>query len=234
MPLHPSWFDIGLRLALTLAAGALLGLDRGAHGHAAGLRTVMLVGLAAAIAMIQANLLLPVGGKKPDSFGVMDLMRMPLGILTGVGFIGGGAILRRGDMVRGVTTAATLWLVTVVGLCFGGGQLVLGVAGTVLGLATLFPLRTLDRRLPREHRARLVIRADAESPFSAVAETLAPLKADATFRGQRPGPRGDAVERDFQLWWRRPDMAGPPTDILEAVNRRFEVVEFEITSETPA
>ena len=50
-------------------------------------------------------------------------MRLPLGILSGVGFIGAGAILRRGDTVRGVTTAATIWLVTVVGRCFGGGQL---------------------------------------------------------------------------------------------------------------
>jgi MgtC family len=52
-------------------------------------------------------------------------MRLPLGILTGVGFIGGGTILKRGDLVTGVTTAATLWLVTVIGLCFGGGQLAL-------------------------------------------------------------------------------------------------------------
>jgi putative Mg2+ transporter-C (MgtC) family protein len=53
----------------------------------------------------------------------LDIMRLPLGILSGVGFIGAGAILRRGDTVRGVTTAATIWLVTVVGRCFGGGQL---------------------------------------------------------------------------------------------------------------
>jgi len=67
----------------------------------------MLVGLAASVAMIQANLLLPVAGKTSASFGVMDLMRLPLGILTGVGFIGAGAILKRGDLVTGMTTAAT-------------------------------------------------------------------------------------------------------------------------------
>ena len=67
-------------------------------------------------------------GKAPDSFVVLDLMRLPLGILTGVGFIGGG-ILKRGDSIQGVTTAATLWFVTVIGLCFGGGQNELGVTG---------------------------------------------------------------------------------------------------------
>jgi putative Mg2+ transporter-C (MgtC) family protein len=60
----------------------------------------MLVGLAASVAMIQANILLAIGGKTTTSFGVMDLMRLPLGILTGVGFIGGGAISRRGQRCR--------------------------------------------------------------------------------------------------------------------------------------
>ena len=71
--------------------------------------TTVLVGLAACVAMIEANLLLSVGGKVTDSFGSMDVLRLPLGVLTGVGFIGGGAILKRGDLVTGVTTAATLW-----------------------------------------------------------------------------------------------------------------------------
>lgn len=84
-----------------------------------------------------ANILLPVDGKTATSFGTMDLMRLPLGILTGVGFIGGGAILRRGDLVTGVTTAATLWVVTVIGLCFSGGQLGLGIGTSVLVLFTL-------------------------------------------------------------------------------------------------
>jgi putative Mg2+ transporter-C (MgtC) family protein len=67
-------------------------------------------------------------------------MRLPLGILSGVGFIGAGTILRRGNKVEGVTTAATLWFVTVIGLCFGGGQYLLGLGSTALALvvATIF------------------------------------------------------------------------------------------------
>jgi putative Mg2+ transporter-C (MgtC) family protein len=90
--------------------------------------------LAASLAMIQVNLLLPLAGRGTDSFVMNDLMRLPLGILTGVGFIGGGAILRRDDIVVGLTTAATLWLATVVGPCLGGGQLSLRAAATALGL----------------------------------------------------------------------------------------------------
>ena len=153
MPLSPSWDDICVRLALTLIAGAVIGFNRGARGHAAGLRTTILVCLAASVAMIQANILLTISGKTPASFAVMDIMRLPLGILTSVGFIGGGTILRKGDPVTGVTTAATLWLVTVIGLCLGGGQLALGIAATVLGVIILWVLKWVDLVIPREHRA---------------------------------------------------------------------------------
>ncbi len=92
-----------------------------------GLRTTLLVALAASVAMIQMDLLFFTDGKSSNSFAVMDLMRLPFGILTGVGFIGAGAIVRRDDMVLGVTTAATMWFATVVGLCMGGGQIILGI-----------------------------------------------------------------------------------------------------------
>ena len=96
-----------------------------------------------------------------------DLMRLPLGILTGVGFIGGGAILRRGSIVVGVTTAATLWLATVIGLCLGGGQIALGLAATVLGLLALWVLRWIEDGLRREQRAQLTIEVDAAGPGEA-------------------------------------------------------------------
>lgn len=157
MPVHVTWQAIAIRLALTVAAGALLGIDRSKHEHPAGLRTTLLVTLAASVAMIQMNLLMPTSGKSPSSFGVMDLMRLPLGILTGVGFIGGGAILRRGDMVIGVTTAATMWFATVIGLCMGGGQLILGCVGTAIGCIVLWNLKWVEAQLHRTERASLAV-----------------------------------------------------------------------------
>src|SRR5271170_6715244 len=132
MPVVITWQDIALRLGLAVVAGTLVGLNRGEHGRPAGLRTTLLVCLAACIAMIQANILTGTAGRRPDSFVMMDTMRLPLGILSGIGFIGAGAILRKGNMVLGVTTAATLWFVTVMGLCFGGGQLALGLIALAL------------------------------------------------------------------------------------------------------
>jgi putative Mg2+ transporter-C (MgtC) family protein len=159
-----SWTDMVLRLALTLVAGTLVGYNRSEHGKAAGMRTNVLVCLAASAAMLQVNLLLPMAGRPANSFVMNDLMRLPLGILTGVGFIGGGVILRRGDVVVGVTTAATLWLVTVIGLCLGGGQLVLGAATTLLGLLALWVMKWVEDRLPRETPAHLAIEVEAGGP----------------------------------------------------------------------
>src|ERR1700734_3494549 len=92
MPLQLQWTDLVLRLAFTVLASIAIGFSRSEHGKAAGMRTTLLVCLAASVAMIQVNLLLPTAGRAPDSFVMNDLMRLPLGILTGVGFIGGGAI----------------------------------------------------------------------------------------------------------------------------------------------
>ncbi len=164
MPLLPGWGDLALRLLLTVLAGALIGWNRGEHGHPAGLRTTLLVALAAAITMIEVNLLLPMAGKAPDSFITNDLMRLPLGILSGMGFIGAGAILRRGNLVQGITTAATLWLTTVIGLCFGGGQLQLGTVATILCLATLWGLKWVERRLRLERHASLALTLEPDVP----------------------------------------------------------------------
>jgi putative Mg2+ transporter-C (MgtC) family protein len=161
---HIDWYDIALRLACTIAAGAAIGFDRGEHGRPAGLRTTILVALAACIAMLQADLLLPMRGKAPDSFVVLDLMRLPLGILSGMGFIGAGAILRRNDLVVGVTTAATLWFVTVVGLCFGGGQIGLGAAASVLGIGVLTGLRQVDSRMRQDHHGTLQVTENQDGP----------------------------------------------------------------------
>ena len=164
MPLTLTWQDIAIRLVLSVVAGGLIGLDRGEHGRPAGLRTTLLVCLAAAIAMIQANLLLVTTGKTGDSFVTLDVMRLPLGILTGMGFIGGGAILRRDGFVLGVTTAATLWFVTVVGLCFGGGQIKLGIASFALGMLVLEGLRWFDYRMRLEQHGTLLLTTERDEP----------------------------------------------------------------------
>jgi putative Mg2+ transporter-C (MgtC) family protein len=233
MPVHPTWPDIAIRLLLTLIAGAVIGFDREAHGHAVGLRTTILVGLAAAVSMIQANLLLTVGGKTADSFGVMDLMRLPLGILTGVGFIGGGAILRRGNLIVGVTTAATLWIITVIGLCFGGGQLNLGCAATILAMVTLWALRFLDTRISREHSATIVVSTADLSSLSPVdvGRQIGGAGFRARFLEQEGGNVGERSTLTFEVRWRQVEKGQLPMRLLELLQKNYRIDRFRLSDE---
>ena len=233
MPLHVTWQHIAVRLCLTMIAGALIGFNRGVSGHAAGLRTTVLVGLAASVAMIQTNVLLSMAGKTSGSFAVMDLMRLPLGILTGLGFIGGGAILRRGDLVTGVTTAATLWVMTVIGLCLGGGQTGLGLAATALTLFTLWAPKWLDVWIPRENRALLAVKTGLES--SSVNELLSLVTQagyKAKFQRQTESDDAQLAELAFEVSWKQPEILSSPLELVKLVNERYRVVSFDLTSES--
>ena len=162
--MHVTWPDIALRLFLSVVAGALIGLNRDINGKPAGMRTTILVAMAATLAMLQADMLLGTSGRATDSFAVLDLMRLPLGILSGIGFIGAGVILRHGGGVTGVTTAASLWFVTVDGLCIGGGQIALAILALIVALAVLAMLKPLELRLPRWHVGDLWIGLAADGP----------------------------------------------------------------------
>lgn len=203
MPIEPSWSDVALRLALTVFAGGCIGLNRGEHGQPAGLRTTILVCVAAAASMIQANLLLSMSGKPSDSFVMLDLMRLPLGVLSGMGFIGAGAILRRGNLVMGVTTAATLWYVTLMGLCFGGGQLGLGLAMLAIGLVVLTGVKQIEHHVPQDHHAMLFLTTGTAGPTES---DVRRLLAEAGIHVRSCAVSHD-IQRDhhrlrFELRWR--------------------------------
>jgi putative Mg2+ transporter-C (MgtC) family protein len=164
MTLYLSWEQIALRIALACIASLVIGYNRDEHGRPAGMRTVMLVTLTATLAMLQVNLLLPLAGKSSTSFNVLDLMRLPLGILSGIGFIGAGAIIKKENGAMGVTTAATLWFATMLGLLFGGGQIRLGSASAILALLILTALKYVEESLPRMNRATLTLNLGEGAP----------------------------------------------------------------------
>jgi putative Mg2+ transporter-C (MgtC) family protein len=163
VPVTLTWQQIALRLVVAIIASFLIGFDRDEHGKTAGVRTTMLVCLAATLAMLQANLLMNSTGKAHDSFVVLDLMRNPLGILTGMGFLGAGAILRKDGLVHGLTTAATLWYVTVLGLLIGGGQLRTAIAATALVLLVLWALKQFEKQLTTRRSGTLYLELAEES-----------------------------------------------------------------------
>ncbi len=229
MPVTLNWEQVALRLILAAAAGFIIGLNRTEHGRPAGMRTTILVCLAASLAMIQANLLMNTIGKAGNSFVVLDLMRLPLGILSGMGFIGAGTILRRDNLVLGVTTAATLWFTTVMGLCFGGGQLGLGTAALALGCGTLWGLKYLEKVLRQDMRAMLTVSTLKNGPSDE--EILAAVRQSEcnilswgiayADHGQRREMRMEVERRTL------PSDAGPPAFISQlAHDARIDTVQW--------
>lgn len=232
MFLEISWYDIAIRLLLTVIGGALIGMNREEHGQGAGLRTTLLVCLAASISMLQVNLLLGAVGKASDSFIVLDLMRLPLGILSGMGFIGAGAILKKGNLVRGVTTAATLWFVTVMGLCFGGGQLYLGMTALALGLIVLGLLKRMERRWKQHRHATLTIMASRNhlsGPEILNAITEAGYKINSS--SVALGENAHLFEMTCEVSWLAcgPDL--PPISFLEVLMADFDLLKTEWRAE---
>jgi putative Mg2+ transporter-C (MgtC) family protein len=224
MPVHPEWPDIALRLLCTIVAGFVIGFDRGEHGRPAGLRTSMLVALAACVAMIQANLLMPTNGKAPDSFVVLDLMRLPLGILSGMGFIGAGAIVRRDNIVLGVTTAATLWFITVIGLCFGGGQLLLGFAGVVAGFIILSGLRRFEKHLRQDRRATLSVTMAGENVRPQEVRSLIETRFGILSCAVVCDVQADTQELTYKVTWRGQASDTELPDVVHVLARHSHVL----------
>ena len=228
MSTHLTWSEIAVRLVLTVLAGGALGLDRSTEGKPAGIRTTTFVCLAASLAMIQMNLLLPMSGRPSDSFIMNDLMRLPLGILTGVGFIGGGAILRRDNMVVGVTTAATLWLATVIGLCFGGGQIGVAIVVTVIALLLLTFVRKFELGLRRDHRASITVELASEGPNEQEVRrrlTAAGLRIDGTQVTLMGGNETRRLLFEVRQWRSETENETPP--VVGALAREGGIVSVE-------
>lgn len=217
MPEPELWPDFALRLGLALLAGALLGIDRTTRGRPAGLRTTMMVCVAAAIAMLLADVI-----SHPDSTPAgdrtrLDPLRMAQGILAGMGFIGAGAIVRRGDIVHGITTAATLWFATVVGLCAGAGQWAVAIAGLAFGLTVLWPVNLIEERVRRERTATLSVTSSpdalTEAQLRRLVESGGYTTASWTVHVDRAA--STATLRCHVMWKARPTDDRPPPFVAD-------------------
>lgn len=157
--------DTLLRLALAILLGGAIGLERESRGRPAGLRTHILVCLGATIIMIaSARMAILSQALPPASRIQVDPGRIAAGIVTGIGFLGAGAIIRIGDLVRGLTTAGCIWFVAALGITIGQGLYALAVVSTVLALAVLLALTQVEKRIqPIVYRSIVVIAALAQA-----------------------------------------------------------------------
>ncbi len=131
-----------IRMLLASLFGGLIGLERDIHGRAAGLRTHLLVSLGAALFTILSEII----ARRSDGVGFSsDPARISAQIVTGIGFLGAGAIIKEGVNIRGLTTAACLWTVAAVGMAAGSGYFEMAAFTTLIALASLIVLKLVER-----------------------------------------------------------------------------------------
>jgi putative Mg2+ transporter-C (MgtC) family protein len=168
-----SWAEVVLRIGLAAALGGAIGLERELREREAGLRTHMLVSVGAALfTMVSAYAWTDWRFSNEEGL-VFDPTRIAAQVVTGIGFLGAGAIIRQGLSVKGLTTAATLWVVAAIGMASGVGYYEAAFVTTALVLLSLWPLRVLAFRLSariRPEEGRLAVELPAGT--SAVVSSL--------------------------------------------------------------
>lgn len=137
-------------------AGALIGLERTYHGRAAGFRTHTLVCSASAVLVLLTDYHLLPGLYGTGALNV-DPLRTVQGVMTGIGFLGAGVIMREGGSIHGLTTAASIWMTAAIGIVLGSGFYSAGVMATLLTLVTLVVLRWLERLFPSTQYGNLTV-----------------------------------------------------------------------------
>jgi len=148
--------ELVLRILIGAALGAVIGYERDLHGRRAGLRTHTLVALASTTFMVVSTHLSYYQHYRPGDLVEIDASRIASSVVSGIGFIAGGAILRNGFSIQGLTTAAGLWLVAAIGLCAGAGMYVESVAATGIGVAGMAAFRRIEDKHDRRARRLLL------------------------------------------------------------------------------
>ena len=142
----PTDLQMIMRLLLTLVLSGLIGLERQVHRRDAGLRTHILVALGSCLIMLTSLYVFDIYKDQV----ALDPVRIAAGVVTGIGFLGAGTIIRESDGVRGLTTAASLWVVAGIGLAVGVGFNKVATYTTVLVLIVLYFLRYVEVPLSKE------------------------------------------------------------------------------------
>ncbi len=139
------------KMILASILGAIIGLERDVHGRAAGLRTMLLVCLGSAVFMILSESIAEIYAKLVHGSVLQaDPSRIAAQIITGIGFLGAGAIIKYGFTIRGLTTAACLWISAAIGMGVGAGFIDIAVVATLLSLITLTLLNKVDKSFARD------------------------------------------------------------------------------------
>ncbi len=220
--------EMALHLVIALAAGGIIGLERSYHGRPAGFRTHALVCIASTVLMIltvyhvkwfEASFLERV---------TIDPTRMAQGIMTGIGFLGAGVIMKEGLTVRGLTTAASIWITAAIGILIGVGFYFPAGIATAMTLIVLSVFRWIERRMPIEFYANLTVAflrnaAMPESELRAMVERQGFAVANMNY-----SVTGDGKTFEYHMVIHSPDRSNT-RPLSEALNAVPSVTAFRIS-----
>ena len=202
--------DLAFRMLIAALLGAAIGLEREIHEHPAGMRTHLLVALGSAIFTE-----LSIYGFVGTTTAPIDPSRVAAQVVSGIGFLGAGAILKYGTSIRGLTTAASLWTAAAIGMAAGAGEWLIAAVGTAIVIFSLWPLNRLVERMHRPGTRALRMRLEVGrlEALGDVSRLLADRRVEmAGINSQRLGKGRYEVELELRM----PQNA-KPQDILGAI-----------------
>jgi putative Mg2+ transporter-C (MgtC) family protein len=222
------YYDIIEHLLVALAAGGLIGFERSYHGRPAGFRTHTLVCVASAalmlVTMYQSHWY-------PETFAgrvALDPTRMAQGIMTGIGFLGAGVIFKEGLTVRGLTTAASIWITAAIGILSGIGFYFPLILAVLITLGTLSLFRWIESKVPGDMYAHLLVRFAADGAMGE--EDLRRFLRDHGFSVANLSYAGGAAARGVEYQMVIRSRSGKEAQRLaESLVKLASVAEFRIT-----
>jgi putative Mg2+ transporter-C (MgtC) family protein len=222
------YLEITVHLASAWLAGSLIGLERSFHGRPAGFRTHALVCLASAVLMM-----ITVYQSDWLPFAVSDTIRadpqrMAQGIMTGIGFLGAGVIFKEGLSVRGLTTAASIWITAALGILYGVGFYYPALLATAATLGTLSAFRWIEATMPTQLHAHHAIRfaRDHILPEAEVRKLIAAEGFSIANMSYRLRDEGRVFEYRMTIQTLDPENA---KRLAERLRARTDVLEFSIS-----
>jgi putative Mg2+ transporter-C (MgtC) family protein len=218
-------FELFFRIIVGTALGAVIGYERDIHGRPAGLRTHAVVALASSTFMVVSTHFTYFQDYHHGDLIEVDASRIAASVVSGIGFLAGGAILRTGLTVQGLTTAAGLWLVAALGLCAGAGMYIEGVAATAIGLGVLTVMRRLEDKDDRVQRRLVLVLKGPGLEGEAMVARLAQHDAPAVLEAWQTQGAGMPVRLTLLVRIRRVEGA---QRVAELVASLPEVVEAKL------
>ena len=216
--------DLSARLLVAAVLGAIIGFEREIHDHPAGMRTHLLVAVGSALFTV-ISIFGFVGVLAPGQGSPVDPSRVAAQIVTGVGFLGAGAILKYGTSIRGLTTAASMWTAAAIGMAAGAAEYILAGVGTAIVLFSLWPLNWVVQRMHPAGAEKVHLRLrlgglEAVGRISAAA--VAHNLEMAAIQSQRVGKNQFEVDLDLHV-----RSAGDLGSFIEALAAMNEVEMIE-------